>query len=451
MSASRKTQEELFTLCQQALEHCKPYPAEVLAISSQTALTRFANNFIHQNVSEEDTTLNLRILDGKRIGTASTNRLDGDGLSELANRARHNAQAGPDDAHFPGFLESATYLAIAAFDPPTADLSPQLRAEQVRTVCNLAVAEGLSASGAFSSGNDQMAVANTYGIFAYHASTHADFQTVIMGQDSSGHAHASAWRVADIPMQTLTREAIQKAQRGREPRAIPPGEYCVLLDPYATQDLLAMLNWHGMGAQSVSEGRSWMNGHIGEKVMDSRVSIWDDGVDLTGIPAPFDYEGVPKQRVDIVQAGVVSTPVYDRRTALQANVTSTGHALHPSQHAISPLASNLFLAPGESGLEEMIKATRRGLYITRFWYTRLVHPHDCVITGMTRDGVFWIENGEIAYPVKNLRFTQPYVQALNSVEAIGRETRLLISQYGSNVCRVPAIRLAHFNFTGVTV
>ena len=445
-----KTQEELSSLCQQALEYCNPYLAEVLVTSTKAALTRFANNFIHQNVSEDDTTLDLRLLDGKRIGTATTNRVDSAGLSELARRARHNAQTGPEDSNFPGFLENANYPAIVALDTQTANLSPTLRAEQVRTACNLAIEEGLNASGAFSSGCFQMAIANTFGIFAHHTSTHADFQTVVMGQDASGHAHASAWRIADIPVEALAREAIQKAKRGRNPREISPGDYCVVLDPYATQDLLSMLNHHGMGAQAVLEGRSWMNGHIGEKLMDSRVSIWDDGLDLAGIPAPFDYEGVPKQRVDIVQAGVVTTPVYDRRTARQAGVSSTGHALHPSMHAFSPIASNLFLSPGESSLEEMIRSTHRGLYITRFWYTRQVHPRGCVTTGMTRDGVFWIENGEIAYPVKNLRFTQPYVDALNGVEAIGRETCLLVTDYGNIACRVPAVKLSRFNFTGVT-
>jgi PmbA protein len=450
VNTTLKTQEDLYNLCWQALERCKPYQAEVLVISNNNALTRFANNTIHQNVSEINTTLSLRILVDKRIGAASTNRVDGAGLSELADRARHNAQTGPEDPQFPGFLQDAVYPQITALDPPTAELSPTYRAEQVRIVCLLAAEEDLNAFGAFSNGTNQVAVANTSGIFACHASTHAEFQIVAMGPDSSGHAHACAWRVSDIPVEALAREAIYKARLGRNPREISPGEYSVLLDPYATQDLIAMLNTHGMGAQTVLEGRSWMNGHMGQKVMDNQINIWDDGLDLAGIPVPFDYEGVPKQRVDIVKAGVAIAPVYDRRTARQAGVSSTGHALHPSAQSFSPIASNLFLASGEPNTDEMIRTTQRGLYITRFWYTRQVHPRGCVATGMTRDGVFWIENGEIVYPVKNLRFTQSYVEALSSVESIGRETRLLVSDYTGTACRVPAVRLARFNFTGVT-
>jgi PmbA protein len=205
----------------------------------------------------------------------------------------------------------------------------------------------------------------------------------------------------------------------------------------------------------VLEGRSWMNGHQGEQAMNPLVSIWDDGLDPGGLPLPFDYEGVPKRRVEIVSQGVVQGPVFDRRTASRAGTQTTGHALSPDvpnfMRGAGPIAQNLFLSSGKSSLEEMIASTPRGLYITRFWYTRLVHPRDCVVTGMTRDGVFWIENGEIAYPVKNLRFTQSYVQALAEVEAVGRETRLLKTEYGSRAIRVPALKIGGFNFTGMTV
>lgn len=203
------------------------------------------------------------------------------------------------------------------------------------------------------------------------------------------------------------------------------------------------------------DGRSWMNNRLGERAMSPMVNIWDNGLDIGGFPLPFDGEGVPKQKVDLVNHGEVKSPVYDLSTAKKAGVTSTGHALPPYLpafvRAIGPLGLNLFMSPGEASLEEMIASTKRGLYITRFWYTRLVHPSDCIVTGMTRDGVFMIENGEVAYPVKNLRFTQSYLEALNKVEMIGQETRLLKSEYGSHAKCVPALKLSGFNFTGVTV
>ena len=243
----------------------------------------------------------------------------------------------------------------------------------------------------------------------------------------------------------------KKRRVARTRGKVEPGEYAVVFDPYVTQDLIDLLSLYGMGGQAVLEGRSWMNDRMGQQVMSPLVSIWDDGCDPAGRPLPFDFEGMPRQRVDIVKQGVVGSPVYDRYTARKAGVSSTGHAMPPTFRMLGPVPIHLFMAPGQSSVEEMIRSTERGLYITRFWYTRVVHPRECIITGMTRDGVFMIENGELAYPVKNLRFTQSYVQALADVQAVGRESRLLASEWGSIASRVPALKISRFNFTGSTV
>jgi PmbA protein len=444
-------EHEAQALCQQVLQRCGSQPAEVLLQFVDRALTRFANNTIHQNVAERDLSLRLRLFAGKRAGMASTNRTDAAALDETVARAQANADASPENQDDPGLPGPAEYAPLAAFDEATASCSPEQRARQVGEVCRLAQVKSLNASGAFSTGYAGMAVANSRGVFAYHRASRADFQTVIMAPDSSGHAHASGWRVADIPVISLGQEAIAKASRGRDPQLLEAGEYPVVFDPYVTQDLLSMLGRSGMGAQSVLEGRSWMNDRIGQSLLAPAVSIWDDGLALDSLPVPFDFEGVPKQRVDLVKAGLVQGPVYDRATALKAGKTSTGHAMPANMRMFGPLPSNLFLAPGAASLDELIRSTQHGLYVTRFWYTRLVHPRDCVVTGMTRDGVFLVENGELTRPLKNLRFTQSYVQALAAVEAVGRETRLLASDYGNLAVRVPALKIARFNFTGSTV
>ena len=442
-------------LSQQVLSRCGKDSAELVLIYKEHALTRFANNGIHQNVAEQNLTLYLRLLLGKRQGTASTNRTDPGNLDDLVARARTNAAASPEDPSFPGLAEPADYTAVESFDHPTAVNEPDYRADRVGIVCHLAQEKGFNASGAFSIGANATSVANSHDLFAYHRITEADFQTVVMTEDSSGRAQASSWRVADIDAEGIGREAIQKAARGREPRGVEPGNYTVILDPYVTEDLLDMLNLNGMGGQTVLDGRSWMNDRLGQQVMSPQVSIWDDGLNPGGFPMPFDAEGVPKRKVEIVTQGYAKNPIYDRATAVKAGTSSTGHAIPPYLPAfvksIGPIGFNLFMAPGDTSLEEMIRSTKKGLYITRFWYTRLVHPRDCIVTGMTRDGVFMVENGEIAYPVKNLRFTQSYLAALANVEAVGRETRLLKSEYGSFAKCVPAIKLRAFNFTGVTV
>jgi predicted Zn-dependent protease len=433
------------------LARCKGNPAEVTLLTLDSALTRFANNIIHQNVAERDAEVSLRYFIGKKIGTATTNRLDQAGLDELVERARANAKASPEDPNYPGLPEPAVYQHVNAWDEDTAGYSAEKRARAVGAVCRLAAEKGLNASGALTTGSGDTVVANTQGVFAYHSRTSADFQTVVMSNDSSGWAQGSAWNVAELDVESLGKKAILTTERSHNPVKIDPGEYTVIHEHYATDDLLSSLNFYGMGAQSVQEGHSWMNDRLGQQVMSSQVSIWDDGCDIKGAPLPFDFEGVPKQRVDIVKEGVVVGPVYDRYSAAKEGKASTGHATPINFRGFGPIAAHLFMGTGNATVEEMIKSTEKGLYINRFWYTRLMHPRECVITGMTRDGVFMIENGEIAYPLKNLRYTMPYVKALANVESIGKSAHLLIGEFGGISSRVPAVKIKGFNFTGSTV
>ncbi len=442
---------ELKKLSDGVLKRAKSDPAEVLLVSEAQNLTRFANNYIHQNVAERNITLIMRLLRGKRLGLATTNRLDGEGLDRLVERARANAEVSPEDPDYPGLPEPADYPAVEGFDQETADYSPKNRAKAVGALCRQSSEHGLNGSGLFSTGTSEIVIANTRGVFGYHACTNADFQILVAGEDSSGREQGSGWQVSTIPVESLGQLAMETAEDGRNPRSIDSGEYTVVLTPYATEDLLNMLNYYGMGAQAVLEARSWMCDRMGKKVMSNLVDIWDDGVDSSGVPTPFDFEGVPKKRVNIVEKGVVKSPVFDRITAKKMGEVTTGHALPPTMRSFGPIATNLFMAPGTGSTEEMIKSTGRGLYVSRFWYTRLVHPRDCVITGMTRDGVFLIENGELAYPVKDLRFTQSYVEALANVEGVSNETRLLMSEFGGQATRVPGLKVSAFTFTGLTV
>ncbi len=437
--------------CDDVLRRAGNDPAEVLLFSEAQNLTRFANNYIHQNVAERNVTLIMRLLRGKRIGLATTNRLDAEGLDRLVERARANAEVSPEDPDYPGLPEPAVYPAVEGFDQDTVEYSPQDRAKVVGVLCRQTSEKGLNGSGLFSTGASEIAIANTRGVFAYHVSSNADFQILVAAEDSSGREQGSGWQVSEIPVESLGQLAIKKAQDGRNPRSVDSGEYTVVLTPYATEDILNMLNYYGMGAQAVLEARSWMCDRIGEKVMSNLVDIWDDGADSAGVPTPFDFEGVPKRRVDIVKKGVVKGPVFDRITAKKMAGTTTGHALPSTMRSFGPIATNLFMSPGTSSNEEMIKSTKRGLYVSRFWYTRLVHPRDCVITGMTRDGVFLIENGELAYPIKDLRFTQSYVEALANLESVSNETRLLMSEFGGQATRVPGLKISKFTFTGLTV
>jgi predicted Zn-dependent protease len=442
----QKTQE----LLKSVLRRSAAGQLEAIVIGKDEQLTRFANSIIHQNVSETNVTLTVRMALGQRVGMATTNDLTEAGLDRVVELAADIARLQPENPEFPGFPNPRSYTPVESFDPTTANFSPEDRARQVGVICRRSDEAGLLASGAFSTTVDELAVANSNGVMSYHAGTVAHLVTVVMSDDSAGYASNSAWKVEDVDVPALGDEALGKAQRSRAPRDIEPGIYSVVLEPYATQDFLAMLAYLGMGAQSLQEGRSWMDGRFGQQVMAPSISIWDDGLDLGGLPAPFDYEGLSKQRVELVRKGVPLAVVYDTLTASkQEGQASTGHAIPPERAGqMGPAPLHLFMAPGQATLDDMIANTERGLLITRFNYTRPVHPRDAIVTGLTRDGTFLIEKGEIAYPVKNLRYTQSYLQALAGTEMVGQESRTLRAYVG--VQQSVALKLAEFRFTGTT-
>mgnify|MGYP005852138187 FL=1 len=430
---------------------------EVVILAEESALTRYANSAIHQNVSWSDAEARVRVAIEKRVGVATTNDLSSAALAAACTQATEMARLRPPNPQFPGLPAPTRLVPVAAFSEATAACTPERRADAIGAICRQATAAGLAAAGAFNTQIYEIAVANSHGLFAYFPTTRAELTVVVMSGDGSGYASALALSVDDIQPDALAAEAIARALKGRSPRDIAPGVYPVVLETYAVDDFLHMFTNMAFGALAFQEGRSFLAGRLGQPLMDPRVTIWDDGWDTKGLPLPFDFEGVPKSHVWLIERGIARGVVWDRYTAAREPKAdgahmmpiSTGHAL-PVPNLTGPLPSNLFFGPGDASREELIAGLDKGLLVTRFHYTRPVHPAQAVVTGMTRDGTYWVEKGEIAYPVKNLRFTQSYLQALNQVEAIGRETRLYrgVNDWGAD--SVPALRLSGFNFTGVT-
>ncbi len=428
---------------------------EVVFFGMEERLTRFANNVVHQNVAEANAALTVRVAQGRQVGVASTNDLSDGGLERAVEAALESSRLQWEDPDYPGLPEPAPVEPVVGFDEETAAYTPADRARDVGGVCRRAAEAGCNGSGAFSTAIHEIGVANSHGLFVYHPFTLASLTTVVMTEDSAGYAAGASWKVGEVDVVGLGDEAIQRALRSRNPRPLEPGVYPVVLEPYASMDILTFIVQMA-GAMMVAEGRSWMTGREGEQLMSPLISIWDDGRDPQGLPLPFDFEGTGRQRVDIVRNGVVGSPVYDRRWAKRLGKESTGHALpaaHPTSPwlraaLVGPLPMHPAMGPGEHSVEEMIGSTERGLYVTRFHYTRLVHPREAVVTGMTRDGTFLIENGEVTVPVRNLRFTQSYVEALRDVEMVGREVHREHPFY--SILRAPALKIGAFNFTGTT-
>lgn len=423
---------------------------EVVILAGDDALTRFANSTIHQNVAVTDTEVRIRVVLGSQVGVATTNNLDEEALVQALENAMAIARLLPENPDFKSLPGPQTLPQITAFSEATAGFTPEDRAKRVGIICMKARSDGIIASGALSTSTLEIGVENSLGTYAYFPTTYADINTVVMSDNSAGYASALALDINDLDFEAIGAEAVHKCLRSKDPRPLDPGTYTVILEPYAVQDFIQMMSYTGFSALAMQESRSFMVGKIDQQIVDPRISVWDDGQDLAGIPIPFDFEGVPKHRVDLIEKGIARGVVYDSYHAgKEEGKTSTGHAL-PAPNAFGPLPINLFFSPGSSTLEDMIQSTKRGVYVTRFHYTRPVEPTKVVITGMTRDGTFLIENGEIACPVKNLRFTQSYLEALNTVEMIGKESRLLTGLASIARDSVPTLKLGAFTFTGAT-
>jgi predicted Zn-dependent protease len=430
-----------------ALAGSRAGETEITIFEGDTALTRFANNEIHQNVAEHDASLLVRVALGKKVGVASLNRADVAGARLAAERALELARYQVDNPDFVGMPSPAPAARLTGVAVGTLRYGPDRRAKGVEAVVRRAMENGLVAAGAFSTGVNRVTIGNSHGVFQQHESTDANLNTVVMSATSAGYGDHTARDAEEIDADAVGERAVRKAVDGRDPRSLGPGEYTVVLEEPAVNDILDFLAYEGFGAQAVEEGRSFMAGHLGQRVVGENISIWDDGLAADTIGMPFDYEGVPRRRVDLITKGVAVGPVYDSATAAKAGTASTGHAL-PAGSTFGPLPMHLHLAPGEVSYGDLIAGVKRGVLVTRFWYTRTVHPLTVTVTGMTRDGTFLIEDGRVVGPVRNLRFTQSYLEALKQVEAIGRDTKLQREFGGGN--RVPAMRIGGWTFTGGT-
>ncbi len=439
--------EKFEQIAETVLRHSTADQTEILFSAGEEALTRFASSYIHQNVARQEARISIRAVVGRRTGVAATDDLSPESLPRTTEQAIAIARLYAEDSDFRSLPGPAPIAQVDAFSERTASCSPEERARRVEVICRLAKENGLKASGAFSTRWHELGVANSLGVRAYGARTQAELNTVVMGETGgSGHASAVALDMDDMDMEQLGREAVDKALRSADPIDLPPGEYEVVLEEYAVGTMLLYMSYLGFSAMALQEGRSFMR--LGEQIVGPEVSIWDDGLDPTGLPMPFDFEGVPKQRVDLIRNGVAEAVVYDTYTAgREESRTSTGHAL-PAPNTFGPMPLHLFMAPGDTPREELGRSIERGLWVTRFHYTNPSHPLKAILTGMTRDGTFLIENGQITRPVRDLRFTQGALEALSEIVAIGRETRLVSGWFGA--VRVPALHIRRFRFTGTT-
>jgi PmbA protein len=441
-------------VARRALEHARGEEAEAVAHAERSGLARFAASEVHQPTLTENVVLTLRVLQGRKAGIAITNRVDDEGLEEVVARARDAAASAVEEESFPGLAEAQPLPEVQGFDPATAELGPEDQARRAAEA--IAAGNGIDLYGFWTSGVTEIAVASTTGIEAEQAMTDASVLAIAADEGLSGYAEATSWRAGELDPAAVTREAVAKAERTREAVEVEPAHFRAVLEPYAVSELLQYFSYDSFGALGVLEERSFLAGRFGQPVFDEKVTIRDDALDARGLPKAFDFEGVPKQRVQLVEGGVVRGVVWDRETAAQAGggEETTGHAPPALARDWGPLPTALEVVAGEAeSVDELAELVGEGIYVTRLHYLSIVHPRDGVITGMTRDGTFRIRDGKVAEPLVNLRFTVSVPQLFADVPGLTRERTLVNASdfYGDRyptAALVPALATARFTITG---
>lgn len=419
---------------------------EVMVDATTDALTRFANNTIHQNVAEQMLVVSVRAVVDGRTARATTNKTDDESLARVARAATDLARLQPPSEDLLPLLGPQKYTAVERYHAATAAATPEDRARAVKQVVDLAAQRRQTAAGTFATGVSQSALANSRGLFASYQQTRAEFSVTFLEEGSSGWAKANFGDVAQIEPTALAERASRKASDSRRPREAEAGHHTVILEPPAVLDLVGFL-FYDFAATAVQDKRSCFTDRLGQKLFGENISIWDDVYHPLQAGPPFDGEGVPRRKVLLVDRGVAKSLVYCRASAKRERAKATGHGFPlPNEYGEAPL--NLVFAGGKVSTEEMIAATERGILVTRLWYIREVDPYKKILTGMTRDGTFLVEDGRLAGAVKNFRFNQSIIEMLASVEALGPAVRAAGEESFEMV--VPAMKVSNFHFTEVT-
>ncbi len=462
-------------------KHATADEVECLFYGGRSALTRFANNTIHQNVAEENSGVSVRTVFGGRTARATTNKFDDESLRDVVRASESLARMQESDAELlpvpdsdagegahstpsvpsvaQGRLRASTINSgPSRYFAETAALTPAQRAESVAKIVSIAQEQKLTAAGIFSSAENVEGVFNSRGLSAWHTQTSSEISITMLAPDSSGWQKANSPDVAKLDPVRLAEIATEKAAASAAPRQIAPGKYTVILEPAAVLDTVGF-GFYDFGGLAILDQRSFLSNRIGTQLFGENISIWDDVGHPLQSGSPFDGEGMARRRVQLVENGVVKRLVYARGTAEKMRksehaakvgpIEATGHGF-PIPNEIGEAPMNIVFEPPRDPqtVEQMIASTERGILVTRLWYIREVDPYEKILTGMTRDGTFLVENGKVVCGLRNFRFNQSLIEMLSNVEAMSTPVRTSGEESFDMV--VPAMKVRDFNFTEVT-
>ncbi|MBT3784921.1 TldD/PmbA family protein [bacterium] len=420
---------------------------QVMLSGGKKQLARIGKNHVYQNLMKKDYTLKVQVADGQKVGNASCNRFFGKELLESIQKAELIASHQKEDPDFCGFHGSDQECIDDKFyceKTIAADFQEKLKG--MGQIFEDASARNVEVAGAFSHGDSIACIGNSHGLFQYHVCTDANFTLSIMTpQGGSGWAESHSHELSKIRAEELYERALQKALASEKPGLLPEGEYTVILEPPAVESLVMFLGYLGLGGLPCAEGRSYFSGKVGQQVLGENITLIDDYLSPESFGCPFDFEGSARSRQTLIENGKFMGPVLDRSTAKKLGFeASTGHALpYPSRPG--PLPLNLGMQGGDQSLDEMVKNTKRGILVTRFFYDNVIDPGKMTITGMTRDGTFLIEDGEISTGLKNLRYNESLPRVFQNVAAISKDKWSL---RGFGRTSLPALKIEGFKFTG---
>ena len=438
--------DQLLDACDRVLSRLgNDAEAEVTVASGTDALTRFATSFIHQNVADAVRRIHLRVaLDG-HVAESFANQTDDDALDRLVRSATDAARLRPPDPGWPGLAPPSPAAPVEHWDEATASADPDARAERVGAF--VSAAGDLETAGFCSTEGVTVAFANSAGQRLAGRTTTAVLDGIARTPTSDGSARVASVSISDLDGAAVGQAATRRARESADPTDLEPGRYEVVLSPSCVGNVFGFLALYGFNGRAVDEGRSFAE--LGQAQFDPAITLVDDVAHPMAAGVPFDAEGTPKRRTELVREGMTVGLIHDRRTAKALGAESTGHAVEGAG-AWGALPSNLVLEAGARSRDELIGSMERGLLVTDLWYTRVLDPRTQVVTGLTRNGVWLVENGRISRPVSNLRFTQSYLEALapGAVRGVGSDLTLTTGPFGGEAWAVPSLHLASWNFTG---
>ncbi|MDN4056368.1 TldD/PmbA family protein [Massilia sp. YIM B02763] len=438
------TKEQTKRICDRVLSYSKADECIVGVSGSRNGNIRFARNAVSTAGLAEDTTVSVQVAFGNRQGTASINEFDDKSLEKVVRRAEDLARLAPENPEFMPTVGKQDYKPSATFNAKTAAIDPEYRAQAAAYAIEACRKNKLVAAGFFTDGTSFSSVANSKGVWGHQDQTMLDFTCTVRTEDGrgSGWVKRSATDAARFDPREAADVAIEKALRSVEAKALEPGRYTVILEPAATSELLGFMLF-GFNARQTDEGRSFLSkkggaSRLGDKLFDEKVNVWADPWN-TDVPVlPWDQESLlARQRMDLIKNGKVNALQYSQFWAKKKGVQPTA------------MPGNIIMAGTDKTTADLIASTKKGILVTRTWYIRMVDPQSVLLTGLTRDGTFYIENGKIKYPIKNFRFNESPVTMLNNIEEIGKPVIIGGDEVPFQMS-IPPMKVRDFNFTSLS-